>query len=59
MLGDGPFQRGIIASGLELIPDQGSAPIHHGVIAPVQVVPLAEYQLDLQNTRAAWKIDET
>jgi hypothetical protein len=56
-MGVGPFQNGIVANGLELIPDQGQAPVH-GVIAPVQVVPLAQYQTDLQNTRAAWQIDE-
>jgi hypothetical protein len=29
------------------------------VIAPVQVVSLALYQRDLENTRADWQIDET
>jgi hypothetical protein len=29
------------------------------VISPVQVVPLADYQTDLENTRAAWQIDES
>jgi hypothetical protein len=58
-MGVGPFQNGVIASGLELIPDQGQAPVTHGVIAPVQVVPLAQYQTDLGNTRTAWQIDET
>jgi len=56
--GVGPFQQGGIAHGLELIPDQEQEPTH-GVIAPVGVVPLAEYQADLANTRAAWHIDET
>ena len=59
VLGIGPFQRGTIAAGLELIPDQGSAPIVHGALAPLQVVPLANYQTDLANTRADWQIDET
>jgi hypothetical protein len=58
-LGAGPFQRGGIATGLELIPDQGPAPVRHGVIAPVQVVSLIAYQADLGNTRAAWEIDES
>ena len=58
-MGIGPFQSGDIASGLELIPDQGPSPIKHGVIAPVKVVSLAQYQSDLENTRAAWQIDET
>jgi hypothetical protein len=59
MMGVGPFQNGIIASGLKLIPDQGQAPVTHGVIAPDQVVPLAEYQVNLEKTRADWQIDET
>lgn len=58
-MGIGSFQNGIVANGLELIPDEGQAPITHGVVAPVQVVPLAQYQADLENTRAAWQIDET
>jgi len=58
-MGAGPFQNGVVANGLELIADQGQAPVTHGVIAPVQVVPLAQYQTDLENTRAAWQIDET
>jgi hypothetical protein len=56
--GVGPFENGVFANGLELIPDQGQAPVTHGVIAPVQGVPLAQYQADLENTRAAWQIDE-
>ena len=58
-MGVGPFQNEVVANGLELIPDQGQAPVTHGVIAAVQVVPLAQYQTDLENTRAAWQIDET
>ncbi len=58
-MGVGPFQNGLVANGLELIPDEGQAPVTHGVIAPVQVVPLAQYQADLENTRTAWQIDET
>jgi len=58
-MGVGPFLNGVIANGLELIPDKGQAPVTHGVIAPVQVVLLTQYQLDLANTRADWKIDET
>src|SRR5258708_336634 len=42
-VGVGPFQNGVVANGLELIPDQGQIPVH-GVIAPVQVVPFAQYQ---------------
>ncbi len=58
-MGVGPFRNGVVANGLELIPDRGQAPVTHGVIAPVQVVPLAQYQSDLANTRGSWQIDET
>jgi hypothetical protein len=58
-MGVGPFQNGLIANGLELIPDTGQTPVVHGVIAPTHVVPVAQYQADLENTRAAWRIDET
>lgn len=58
-MGAAPFERGRVANGLELIPDQGPSPAIHGVIAPIQFVPLAQYQEDLENTRAAWQIDET
>ncbi len=58
-MGTGPFQNGVVANGLELIPDLGRAPVTHGVIAPIRVVALAQYQTDLENTRAAWQIDET
>ena len=58
-MGAGPFQSGGVANGLELIPDAMQAPVTHGVVAPVQIVPLVQYQTDLANTRAAWQIDET
>ncbi len=58
-LGDGPFSRGVVAAGLELIPDGDSNPVKHGVVAPLQVAPLTQYQTDLGNTRADWQIDET
>lgn len=58
-MGTGPFQAGIVTTGLQLIPDRGHAPATHGVIAPVTVDTLAQYQADLENTRAAWQIDET
>jgi hypothetical protein len=57
-MGAGPFQKAIVASGLELIPDDAT-PVIHGVVAPVHVVTLAQYQTDLENTRTAWQIDET
>jgi len=57
-MGTGPFQRAAVAHGLELIPDRGEVLVTHGVVAPSQVVALAQYQADLENTRAAWQIDE-
>jgi hypothetical protein len=54
-MGDGPFKRGVLASGLELIPDTAT----HGSLAPSEVVPLAQYQADISATRAAWEEDET
>ena len=59
VMGVGLFQNGIFANGLELIPDEGPATVTHGVVAPVQAVLFAQYQTDLENTRAAWQIDET
>jgi hypothetical protein len=58
-IGNGPFQRAVVSDGLELIPDEGQVPVSHGVIAPTRVVLLAQYQSDIENTRAAWQIDET
>jgi hypothetical protein len=52
--GAGPFQRGAFAAGLELIPDSAT----HGCVAPVQTVPLSQYESDLSATRADWQIDE-
>jgi hypothetical protein len=58
-MGIGPFQNGSIAIGLELIADSVQDPVTHGVVAPVEIVPVDQYEADLANTRAAWKIDET
>lgn len=58
-LGAGPFLRGIVADGLELVPDSDLDPVKHGVVAPLLVVPITQYQTDLATTRAAWQIDET
>jgi len=57
-MGIGPFQRGVVADGLELIPDAGTLPITHGVVAPIRAVAIKQYQFDLESTRAAWQIDE-
>ena len=52
--GSGPFQRDPFAQGLELIPDTP----HHAAVAPVAVVPLANYEADLAATQSDWMIDE-
>ena len=57
--GVGPFQNGALARGLELIPDRDLNPVTHGVIAPLEAVTFSQFQADLENTRAAWQIDET
>ena len=58
-LGVGPFVRCIVANEFELIPDGDTTPVKHGVIAPLQVVSIVQFQTDLGNTRADWQIDET
>lgn len=57
-MGAGPFERGLVTVNLELLPDETPPPVNHGVIAPVGVVPLEQYQSDLAGTRALWKVDE-
>jgi hypothetical protein len=53
--GTGPFQEGVFAPGLDLIPDSTT----HGCVAPTQPVSLAQYELDIAATRADWQIDES
>lgn len=53
--GDGPFERGPFADGLILIPDSET----HGVVAPTEVMSLADYQAALAATRSTWVEDET
>ena len=52
--GSGPFERGALADGLELVPDSPA----HGCVAPAQPVSLEQYESDLSATRAGWQIDE-
>lgn len=54
-IGTGPFVQGAFAAGLELIPDAGAP---HGVVAPEQDMPLADYEAHLANTRTQWVVDE-
>jgi hypothetical protein len=53
--GNGLFQPGAFATGLDLVPDSP----RHGCIAPAQTVPLTQYQNDLAATRPDWQIDES
>jgi hypothetical protein len=53
--GKGPFQQGVFAAGLYLIPDSAT----HGCVTPVRLVPLARYESDLAATRANWQVDES
>lgn len=52
--GEGPFQRGPFANGVNLEPDSPK----HGNVVPAQAVPLATYEADLEATRSDWQIDE-
>jgi hypothetical protein len=54
-MGTGPFQKGPLASGLELLPDTST----HGVVRPEQSLPLTQYESDLAATRSDWQVDET
>jgi hypothetical protein len=53
-MGDGPFQDGPLADGLDLKRDTP----RHGIIVPRTSVSLDQYQADLASTRDLWMIDE-
>lgn len=53
--GEGPFDSGAFAEGLILQPDSS----RHGVIAPAEFGPLADYETALAATRSDWIVDET
>ena len=53
--GDGPFQAGLFAPGLTLIPDEPA----HATVAPEQPMPADEYLGALAATRPGWQIDES
>lgn len=53
--GEGPFQAGPFAVGLDLAPDTPT----HGCVIPAQQVPLATYESDLAATRVGWQVDES
>ena len=52
----GAFAEGPVAAGLELLFKQGCTTA--GVVCPMAVVPLKQYQGDLAATRPDWVIDE-
>lgn len=52
--GEGPFERGAFADQLILDPDSET----HGVVAPSETMPLADYQAALAATRWNWVEDE-
>ena len=52
--GEGSFQHGDFAEGLILEPDSKT----HGVIAPAETTPLANYEAALEATRSGWIVDE-
>ena len=61
-MGEGPFQAGIVASGLKLCPDKPnptSGIIEHGVVEPDAETPLTDYERRLAETQGTWRIDET
>ena len=53
--GEGPFQQGVFAEGLVLEVDSKT----HGVIAPAETTPLANYEASLEATRPGWVVDES
>jgi hypothetical protein len=53
--GEGPFERGAFAHGLNLIPDSAT----HGCLTPAELVALNRYEADLAGTRGGWQVDET
>jgi hypothetical protein len=55
--GTGPFGPGPFAAGLEVMLKRGK--VDAGVIRPIATVALAQFQADLQATRANWVADES
>jgi hypothetical protein len=55
--GDGAFSEADVSQGLVLLYKPRSTTT--GNVTPVLPVPLAQFQRDLQSTRASWRIDET
>ena len=55
VFGLGTFQQAVIADNLEFLPDSPT----HGVVRPVNTVPIAQYEAALAATRDDWQVDET
>jgi hypothetical protein len=53
-MGEGPFDDGPVADGLDLKKDK----VDHGLVVPRELVPLDRFQTDLANTRDRWTEDE-
>lgn len=55
--GEGSFDEALVAETLELLhkPNTRSS----GVVAPVFLIPLAQYQQDLAKTRKEWVVNES
>jgi hypothetical protein len=53
--GDGPFQRGAFAPGLDLVPDFAT----HGCLVPAELAALSQYEAHLAATRNHWQVDES
>lgn len=52
--GEGRFEVSIVAPHLVLQPDRSD----HGIVAPESVMPLAQYEDAIAQTRSGWVIDE-
>ena len=53
-MGEGPFENGPVSDDLDLLVEKPT----HGLVAPREFVPLAQFLSDLSRTRDHWIIDE-
>jgi len=54
MMGEGPFELGPVAEGLVLRPDRPG----HGLVGPVEPMPIGEFLSYLAATRESWRNGE-
>ncbi|MEX1026886.1 MAG: hypothetical protein WD049_02605 [Candidatus Paceibacterota bacterium] len=52
-LGEGEYERGFIATNLELVPDGDESP-DHGTIQPARVMAFDDFRKAIVNTRKFW-----